>query len=389
MYAAGQDPRLVLQARGPRRREGDADRAHDRPSAAAAVPEGLAPGDAARQPHAVRGPGPHLRRAGDERRVRRADDLRHPVPDGRRRGADRQGRRQLRRQPDRGAAAHRRHGSRRGRHRRGRPDGRVRRQRGARGRDPRRARHRAFRDQEALRRAARAGREGRQAEAGDRGPEGQRGPDRRRSPTRTAPRSTRRRRSRTSWSARPRRRRSRRRCSSKYSGPADAPEYAEYRAAAQLAFDALEKHIIRQRIAVHKKRPDGRSEREIRADHDRRQAAAAHARLGAVHARPDAGAERRRARHHARGDAPGQPRARDVQALLPPLQLPAVLRRRGRLHARPEAPRHRPRRARRARAGPDDPGPGDVPVHDPRRVGHPRVQRLVLDGVGLRLLASA
>jgi polyribonucleotide nucleotidyltransferase len=50
----------------------------------------------------------------------------------------------------------------------------------------------------------------------------------------------------------------------KYSGPADAPEYGEYRAAAQLAFDALEKHIIRQRIAVHKKRPDGRSEREIR-----------------------------------------------------------------------------------------------------------------------------
>ena len=50
----------------------------------------------------------------------------------------------------------------------------------------------------------------------------------------------------------------------KYSGPADAPEYGEYRQAAQLAFDALEKHIIRQRIAVHKKRPDGRSEREIR-----------------------------------------------------------------------------------------------------------------------------
>src|SRR3712207_7397692 len=43
-------------------------------------------------------------------------------------------------------------------------------------------------------------------------------------------------------------------------------------------------------------------------------------------------------------------RARDVEALLPPLQLPAVLGRRGRLHARAEAPRHRPRRARRARA---------------------------------------
>ena len=36
------------------------------------------------------------------------------------------------------------------------------------------------------------------------------------------------------------------------------------RAAAQLAFDKLEKAIIRERIAVHKKRPDGRAEDEIR-----------------------------------------------------------------------------------------------------------------------------
>jgi polyribonucleotide nucleotidyltransferase len=36
------------------------------------------------------------------------------------------------------------------------------------------------------------------------------------------------------------------------------------RAAVQLAFDALEKSIIRERIAVHKKRPDGRAEGEIR-----------------------------------------------------------------------------------------------------------------------------
>jgi polyribonucleotide nucleotidyltransferase len=55
-------------------------------------------------------------------------------------------------------------------------------------------------------------------------------------------------------------------------GPA-APEGAgeeaaqtakERRAAAQLAFDKLEKSIIRERIAVHKKRPDGRAEDEIR-----------------------------------------------------------------------------------------------------------------------------
>jgi polyribonucleotide nucleotidyltransferase len=37
-----------------------------------------------------------------------------------------------------------------------------------------------------------------------------------------------------------------------------------HRAAVQLAFDSLEKSIIRERIAVHKKRPDGRAENEIR-----------------------------------------------------------------------------------------------------------------------------
>ncbi len=36
------------------------------------------------------------------------------------------------------------------------------------------------------------------------------------------------------------------------------------RAAAQMAFDKLEKGIIRERIAVHKKRPDGRAEDQIR-----------------------------------------------------------------------------------------------------------------------------
>src|SRR5947208_6881578 len=50
----------------------------------------------------------------------------------------------------------------------------------------------------------------------------------------------------------------------KYSGAVDAPEYPEFRAKAQLAFDRLEKQIIRQRIAVDKKRPDGRAEKEIR-----------------------------------------------------------------------------------------------------------------------------
>src|SRR5205085_5749021 len=41
--------------------------------------------------------------------------------------------------------------------------------------------------------------------------------------------------------------------------------YVENRAKAQLAFDKLEKTIIRERIAVHKRRPDGRQADEIRA----------------------------------------------------------------------------------------------------------------------------
>jgi polyribonucleotide nucleotidyltransferase len=47
-------------------------------------------------------------------------------------------------------------------------------------------------------------------------------------------------------------------------GDPDDPEYSDRRAAAQLAFDALEKEIIRRRIAVDKKRPDGRKADEIR-----------------------------------------------------------------------------------------------------------------------------
>src|SRR5215831_13664812 len=49
-----------------------------------------------------------------------------------------------------------------------------------------------------------------------------------------------------------------------YSGDPEAETYAEYRANAQRAFDKLEKTLIRERIAVQKKRPDGRSSDEIR-----------------------------------------------------------------------------------------------------------------------------
>jgi polyribonucleotide nucleotidyltransferase len=47
-------------------------------------------------------------------------------------------------------------------------------------------------------------------------------------------------------------------------GDPEADENRERRAAVQLAFDRLEKDIIRRRIAVDKKRPDGRAADEIR-----------------------------------------------------------------------------------------------------------------------------
>ena len=102
-------------------------------------------------------------------------------------------------------------------------------------------------------------------EARGRRPAGRPGAARARSAPPTAPRSTPRRRSRTSSRARTRPRRSRRRCSSSTRGDPESEGYARApRAAAQLAFDKLEKSIIRERIAVHKKRPDGRAADEIR-----------------------------------------------------------------------------------------------------------------------------
>ena len=150
------------------------------------------------------------------------------------------------------------------RHRGGHPDGRGRRQRDHRGRDPRRARHRPRRDQAALRSPARAAQAGRQGQDRDR---------RRRQVDEallerdqgaaSAPRSTRPPRWRTSSSARTPPRRSRRRSLEALAGDRGRGR-RERRAAVQLAFDKLEKDIIRQRIAVDKKRPDGRAADEIR-----------------------------------------------------------------------------------------------------------------------------
>ncbi|HXR14071.1 MAG TPA: polyribonucleotide nucleotidyltransferase [Solirubrobacteraceae bacterium] len=49
-----------------------------------------------------------------------------------------------------------------------------------------------------------------------------------------------------------------------HAGDSESDGYSERRAAVQMAFDKLEKSIIRERIAVAKKRPDGRAADEIR-----------------------------------------------------------------------------------------------------------------------------
>jgi polyribonucleotide nucleotidyltransferase len=50
-----------------------------------------------------------------------------------------------------------------------------------------------------------------------------------------------------------------------YAGDPESDGFAERRAGAQMVFDKLEKAIIRERIAVQKRRPDGRDAQEIRS----------------------------------------------------------------------------------------------------------------------------
>ncbi|MHC2306741.1 polyribonucleotide nucleotidyltransferase [Bradyrhizobium elkanii] len=80
----------------------------------------------------------------------------------------------------------------------------------------------------------------------------------------------------------------------------------------------------------------------------------------------------------------------DLQGNVPAaLQLPALLGRRDRSPRRHQAPRDRPWQARLARDPPGAAAAPRVPVHDPRGLRDHRVERLVLDGLGVRRLAVA
>ena len=71
------------------------------------------------------------------------------------------------------------------------------------------------------------------------------------------------------------------------------------------------------------------------------------------------------------------------------LQLPALFDRRSGPHGLARPPRDRPWQARLARGPSAAAGEGEVPLHDPRRLGDHRIQRLVVDGHGVRRLAVA
>ena len=95
--------------------------------------------------------------------------------------------------------------------------------------------------------------------------------------------------------------------------------------------------------------------------------------------------------HHA-GHRPGRAdhrraRGRVPRALHAALQLPAVLGGRGRPHGLAGPSRDRPRQAGVARHPAADAVEGQLPVHRPRGLRDHRVERLVLDGHGLRHLA--
>ncbi len=165
------------------------------------------------------------------------------------------------------------------------------------------------------------------------------------------------------------------------------PAYDKQRVAG--VFKELEAKIVRWNILDTGKRIDGRDLKTVRPISGRSRRAAAHPRLGAVHPRRDAGAGRHHARHR-RGRAVDRRAAGHLQGSVPAaLQLPALLGRRDRPHRRHQAPRDRPRQARLARDPSGAAGEGGIPLHDPRRLGDHRVERLVVDGDRLRRLAGA
>ena len=91
------------------------------------------------------------------------------------------------------------------------------------------------------------------------------------------------------------------------------------------ACEAIYKSLVRQKIAVQKIRPDGRSATQIRPIEVEVGVHAAHARLGPLHPRADADHVPADARHGEGRPADRRPLARAGPPVHAPLQLPALL----------------------------------------------------------------
>ena len=150
------------------------------------------------------------------------------------------------------------------------------------------------------------------------------------------------------------------------------------------ACEAIYKSLVRQKIAVDKRRPDGRSAAQIRP---------IEIQVGVLPRTHGSGLFTRGQTQILTlltlGTAKEGQRIDDLSragsSLHAPLQLPAVLRRGDGPDGLAEAARHRSRRSRAAGPRSGHPAGRGLPVHDPPRLGDARVERLLVDGLGLRL----
>ena len=91
------------------------------------------------------------------------------------------------------------------------------------------------------------------------------------------------------------------------------------------ACESIYKSLVRQKIAVDKRRPDGRTETQIRPIEVEVSVSPRTHGSGALHPRPDADHDAAHARHGQGRPADRRPLARDRPPLHAPLQLPALL----------------------------------------------------------------
>ena len=381
-------PGRLLQARRASHREGDPHLPPDRPPAAPAVPRGLHGTRRRSSPSCLSADGendPDILAINGASTALVA--LRHPVPQPDRRGARGADRRPDRHQPHQQPARRLRPRPGRGRHRRGGGDGGGGRPPGLRGARSSSASSRGHagdpEDHRARSTSCSATRQPREARRGRRPrlhprsvyERGRRATSTRR--CKAALFTT-----EASSSARPRSRPSSSPTSSR--SPEDE---ARRRCSVKKVVSRLEEEILREvvldeRTPLRRPRP-----RRDPADHHRGRPAAAHPRLGALHPRRDAGAGHRRPSAPPRRADDRGVRGRERADVHAALQLPALLGRRGEVPARPRPPRDRPRRAGPPRAAADAAAEDEFPYTDPRRLRHPGVQRLLVDGHGLRRLA--